>query len=217
MTPLFGLSPFRRGGTLLGLVAAFLAACSPSPALPDASFTGQGCPDFFIYDGGVLGSASQAYDVAQAAVNAWSHGLGMTALTGRVGPDGTDQTDGGSWLFTFDSASGLGYAYVHPLAAQTILNGDCSYDFTKSNTPRPPQIANWPVDSSSACAIAADAGCPLAALNAMRLLGAPISPLGNHAAWEITARAPDGGFVTCVVDAVTGVYGPHPDGGGDAG
>jgi hypothetical protein len=182
-------------------------ACQGTPPVPLTASEETGCPQFFRYDAGAVGSAGQVLPVVTAAVNAWKPDLEMTELEGRLSPNGTD-VDGG-WTFTFSNPTVPGLATVEPLATETIVAGNCEVPSTA------PSIRIFKIDSPVALAVAADAGCVLGAIVPVKLAGIadPSSPLFTiDPAWLINATSVDGGPISCVVDAMTGAFGV-PDGG----
>ncbi len=198
------------------LIAALSTGCTSCPSSPvddvlDASVE-NGCQDFLDYDGGAVGTAGQVLPLVTNAVNAWKPDLVMTGLVGKLSPNGTD-VDGG-WTFTYGSPTITGLATVQPFATHTIVAGDCDY---QSNEP---SIRDFHVDSNVALAIAVDAGCVLASIVPVSLVGIDnhASPLYNIApAWLINASV-KGVEQTCVVNADTGAFGLPVDGGaGDGG
>jgi hypothetical protein len=196
------------------LIAALATGCQSSAPTGelDAS-VGSGCTTFLDFDAGAIGSAGQVLPVVIAAANAWKPGLAMTALEGKVSPNGTD-VDGG-WTFTFGSPTVSGLATVEPRATDTLVAGDCAFRSDGGE----PSIRDFKIDSPLALAVAADAGCVLGPTVSVRLLGESntASPLfGVDPAWLISASSVDGGPRSCVVDANTGAFGLPAD-GGDAG
>ncbi|MHB1847289.1 MAG: hypothetical protein ACYCWW_20890 [Deltaproteobacteria bacterium] len=194
--------------------ALCLAAGCPGPPGPIGPISpGAGldsCQTIFT-DGGVVGTAAQAFAAAGPIATQWRSSVRPIDASSTVGPDGIDQT--GSWTVGFNTPDGLGVATAVVAATSIVVAGSCA---AKGGFPA---LVAWNVDSSAAIAIAADAGCVLPSEIPIQLLNQvnPTSPFApTDPTWLLSGAFPDGGPRNCYVDAVNGTFGA-PDAGTDGG